>query len=76
MIWRKEDSTASSTAAKSLSNVRAVTLAGEVGAEIRFNKTAQAPYFRYARDGLRHEVWFEDVRSVQAKLHLVEGVAV
>ena len=60
------------SAAKPLTNVAAVTLAGEVGAEIRFDPKAQAPYFRYTREGRQHEVWFEDLRSVQAKLDLVE----
>lgn len=60
------------TRATPLSNVRAVTLAGETGAEIAFDETAQAPYFRYAdRNGRRHEVWFEDARSLRAKLALL-----
>lgn len=62
------------TAASPLTNVRAVTLAGQVGAEIRFDGTAQAPFFRYTDDsGRRHEVWFEDARSLRAKLALVRG---
>ncbi len=31
-----------------------------------------SPYFYYEKDGLYHEVWFEDVRSLQAKFALVE----
>ena len=30
------------------------------------------PYFYYQENGINHEVWFEDVRSIQAKLELVE----
>jgi spore germination protein len=60
------------TAARALTNVAAVTLAGTVGAEIRFSQTARAPYFRYTdSEGRRHEVWFEDARSLQAKYRLV-----
>ena len=60
------------TAAKALSNVRAVTLAGETGAEIRFDEDAMSPFFRYEQNDAAHEVWFEDVRSLRAKLDLVE----
>ena len=33
---------------------------------------AQAPYFHYWRDGIEHEVWFEDARSIQAKFKLLK----
>jgi spore germination protein len=57
--------------AKSLSNVGAVELAQQVGAEIRFDETAQAPFFNYYDDERRqHVVWFEDARSIDAKLAL------
>lgn len=60
------------TAARSLTNVEAVTLAGQVGADIRFDQAAQAPFFRYhGGDGRQHEVWFEDARSLRAKYALV-----
>ena len=42
------------------------------GAEIAFDERAQSPFFRYtAEDGVVHEVWFEDARSMAAKLRLV-----
>ncbi len=57
--------------APSLSPVEAVNLARRYGAEIQFDETAQSPYFRYTDDaGNLHEVWFEDARSIQAKLDL------
>ena len=60
------------TAAKPLTNTAAVTLAGTVGAEIRFSESAQSPYFNYTdSEGRRHEVWFEDARSLRAKYRLV-----
>lgn len=54
--------------AELLGNVEAVRRAAENGAPIQFDETAQSPYYRYMRDGITHEVWFEDVRSIQAKV--------
>lgn len=60
------------TQAKSISNQAAVELALQYGAEIQFDQTAQAPWFAYtASDGARHVVWFEDARSMSAKLRLI-----
>ncbi len=56
------------TRARLIGNVEAVELASENGATIQFDETAQSPYFFYERDGLSHEVWFEDVRSMEVKL--------
>lgn len=57
--------------ARSLSNVEAVRLAWDRRAAIRYDEQAQAPWFRYVDDrGTEHEVWFEDARSIQAKLDL------
>ena len=41
--------------------------AEKAGAEIRFDETDKAPYFIY--DG--HEVWFEDERSMNAKMDVI-----
>ena len=58
--------------ARSLGNEAAVRLAVEQGAEIRYDETAQTPWFSYTdADGQPHEVWFEDVRSSQAKFSLL-----
>lgn len=59
------------TKAVTLGNVQAVRLAVEQGAVIEFDPTAQSPYFRYTAGGVEHEVWFEDVRSMQAKFDLI-----
>ncbi|XOQ49555.1 MAG: Spore germination protein YaaH [Eubacteriales bacterium] len=60
------------TAARPLTNVGAVNLASQVGANIQFDKTAQSPFFNYYdRSGKQHIVWFEDARSIEAKLKLV-----
>lgn len=63
---------AQGTAAHSLTNVEAVTLAGQVEAAIQYDQAAQSPFFRYYDgDGRQHEVWFEDARSLHAKYALV-----
>lgn len=57
--------------ATSISNPEAVARAVKMGAEIRFDETAQTPYFHYTDDGgTVHEVWFEDPRSCLAKFDL------
>lgn len=58
--------------AKSISNTNAVALATEKGVEIQFDPVAKAPYFYYKDEsGALHIVWFEDARSIKAKLDLV-----
>ena len=60
------------TRATSLSNQYAVALAGKYGAEISYSESSQAPWYRYRDEsGREHEVWFEDARSIRAKLSLV-----
>lgn len=60
------------TAATTIGNIEAVQIAIENNAVIQFDETAQSPFFTYERDGIAHEVWFEDVRSMNAKFGLVE----
>ncbi len=57
--------------ARTISNVEAVQLAIENDAAIQFDQTAMSPYFRYEKDGMQHEVWFEDVRSMKEKFQLI-----
>ena len=57
--------------ADSLSNEGAVDLAAKVGATIQYDEVSQAPYFIYYDDqGRQHRAWFEDARSILAKLDL------
>ena len=60
------------TKAETINNVQAVRIAVEHGAEIRFDPVAESPYFKYTENGTEHEVWFEDVRSLQAKFDLIK----
>ena len=58
--------------ATTIGNVEAVQIAIANDAAIRFDGTAQSPYFHYFVSGIEHEVWFEDVRSLRAKFNLVK----
>ena len=58
--------------AKLLSNPEAANLADRERVAIQYDTAAQAPWFRYRDDaGALHEVWFEDARSIRARLRLV-----
>ncbi len=60
------------TKARTIGNVEAVQIAIEKNAEIFFDERAMSPYFHYWENGEEHEVWFEDVRSMQAKFELIK----
>lgn len=51
-----------------IGNVEAVRIAEDMGVEIQYDETAQSPYFTYLQNGVQHEVWFEDVRSIREKI--------
>lgn len=60
------------TAAKTLSNTGAIELARMVKAAINYDKESESPFYKYFDgNGKQHEVWFEDARSILAKLMLV-----
>ncbi|MBP1756353.1 MAG: hypothetical protein H6Q59_2751 [Firmicutes bacterium] len=60
------------TAAESISNQKAIERAAQYGVTIQFDETAQAPFYNYTTaEGVEHVVWFDDVRSMQAKLALI-----
>ena len=61
------------TKAQSISNQQAVEAAVAQRADIQFDTAAQAPWFQYtSADGIPHVVWFEDARSMSAKLRLIQ----
>lgn len=60
------------TRAQTIHHLEAVQTAIDHGVEIQFDQRAMSPYFRYWQYGIQHEVWFEDVKSVQAKFGLIE----
>ena len=57
--------------AVTIGHVEAVQIAITNGVAIEYDETAQSPFFRYERDGVMHEVWFEDVRSLERKYDLI-----
>ncbi len=63
--------------AQSLGNVEAVNLARRKNAAIEYDETAQAPFFTYFdrpatySDAVEHIVWFQNARSADAMLRLV-----
>lgn len=54
-----------------IGSLEAVRTAIEAGVPIQFDETAMSPFFQYEKDGVSHEVWFEDVRSYRAKFALL-----
>lgn len=58
------------TKARLSGNVEANVIAAERGVEIQYDERYQSPFFYYEIGGRRYEVWFEDVRSIYAKLQL------
>ena len=57
--------------ARAIGNEAAVNIAINNNVNIQFDNTAMSPYFNYTADGIKHEVWFEDARSVNAKYELI-----
>ncbi|GAA0737711.1 LysM peptidoglycan-binding domain-containing protein [Clostridium oceanicum] len=59
----------------------AIKLAEKYNANIKFSEERQTPYFDYVDDkGQKHQVWFEDERSLYSKINLaykkgIKGVA-
>lgn len=61
------------TKAQSISNQRAIELAVQHGVSIQYDETAKAPFFHYTDSGgTIHEVWFDDARSLSARLGLIQ----
>ncbi|MFA9377929.1 MAG: glycosyl hydrolase family 18 protein [Lachnotalea sp.] len=60
------------TAATIIGNNEAIEIAAKNKAVIEFDTLAMSPYFYYSdTNGNAHVVWFEDARSIEAKLQLV-----
>ena len=57
--------------AEALSNAEAPRRAYLRRARIMYDETASSPYYTYYLDGVEHEVWYEDPRSVYAKAMLI-----
>ncbi|MDF2844964.1 MAG: glycoside hydrolase family 18 [Herbinix sp.] len=60
------------TRAQSLSNQEAIRRAAQYNAVILFDELTQSPHYFYTNEeGIQHVVWFDDVRSMNAKLRLI-----
>ncbi len=60
------------TSAQSLGNQEAIIRAASYGVPIQFDEEAQSPFYNYTTaEGVAHVVWFDDVRSMNAKLRLI-----
>ncbi len=60
------------TSATTIGNIQAVRIAIEQGVIIEFDEVSASPFFLYVLDGVEHEVWFEDVQSLQQKFELIK----
>ena len=60
------------TAASSIGFTSALNLALYYHSEILFDENSQTPYFYYTFNGTRHVVWFDDAKSIDAKLRLID----
>lgn len=59
------------SAARTMTNNGAIALAQRVGAKIEYDTKSQAPHFTYYQDRKQHVVWFDDPRSIDARLRLI-----
>jgi spore germination protein len=60
--------------AETFSVQEAIQRAVRYGTTIQYDVLTQSPFFRYTDDqGVRHEVWFEDARSAQARFDTVKN---
>ena len=60
------------TQATTIGNEYAVRLALQNGVAIQFDELGQSPWFDYQDFNESRVVWFEDVRSIQAKFNLID----
>lgn len=60
------------TPAKSIGFITATDLAAAHNSPILYDEKTQTPYFYYTENGVRHVVWFDDPRSFDAKIALVD----
>ena len=59
------------TVARTIGCIEAVDIARRNRTNIIFDWSSKSPWFQYTDCGVRHVVWFEDVRSWQYKFDLI-----
>ena len=62
----------SESEARSVTFERAMAIAKEYEAEIEWDADGSTPHFMYYQNGKKHEVWFENARSLEAKLQAID----
>jgi len=60
------------TVARTIGQVEAVEIARRERTNIIFDWESKSPWFQYTSCGVRHVVWFEDLRSWQYKFDLIK----
>ena len=60
------------TAATSIGLSAALDTAIKHNSEILYDEKTQTPYYYYTENGKGHVVWFDDAKSIDAKLRLVD----
>ncbi len=63
----------SSQGTTSISDSAALRLAASVGAQVTLDPTSGEDHFTYVSQGVRHQVWFEDARSLPSKIAIVSA---
>jgi spore germination protein len=65
------------TVAEAITNQEAIVRAAQFGVTIQFDELAQAPFYNYTTpEGVEHVVWFDDVRSMNAKFRLIPELGI
>lgn len=63
--------------ARSISPQQAIITAAKYGVNIDYDLVSQSPFYKYTDEqGKKHEVWFDDARSIQAKFNLVKQLGI
>ena len=60
------------TRAETIGYLDAIRLANEFQVPVLYDEIQKAPFLHYQENGVEHEVWFEDVRSMEEKFQLIE----
>jgi spore germination protein YaaH len=62
----------SGAAARSVTFEEAMAIAREYEARIEWDAESSTPHFVYYLNGKKHEVWFENAKSIEAKLKVID----
>ena len=60
------------TRAETIGYLDAIDRAVEFSVPVLYDEVSKAPYIRYQKEGAEHEIWFEDVRSMNEKFALIK----